>query len=104
MRSECKPGASNVSGWAKAVPADRVRGFADPGLGASPTWHGFAIDRADEGELRSALGHIVSLYAWKENWAAMVRNAMKGDYSWGRSAEAYLKLFELAVQKRRREI
>lgn len=31
---------------AKVVPAGRVRSFADPGLGASPTWHGFAIDRA----------------------------------------------------------
>lgn len=31
---------------AKVVPADRARSFADPGLGASPTWHGFAIDRA----------------------------------------------------------
>lgn len=31
---------------AKVVPADRVPAFADPGLGASPTWHGFAIDQA----------------------------------------------------------
>ena len=30
---------------AKVVPADRATAFADPGLGASPTWHGFAIDR-----------------------------------------------------------
>ncbi|MCH9722449.1 MAG: glutamine synthetase family protein [Actinomycetia bacterium] len=30
---------------AKVVPADAVERFADPGLGASPTWHGFAIDR-----------------------------------------------------------
>ena len=30
---------------AKAVPAARAAAFADPGLGASPTWHGFAIDR-----------------------------------------------------------
>lgn len=30
---------------AKAVPAARATAFADPGLGASPTWHGFAIDR-----------------------------------------------------------
>ena len=30
---------------AKAVSADAVGRFADPGLGASPTWHGFAIDR-----------------------------------------------------------
>ena len=31
---------------AKVVPSDRAAAFADPGLGASPTWHGFAIDRA----------------------------------------------------------
>ena len=30
---------------AKAIPADREAVFADPGLGASPTWHGFAIDQ-----------------------------------------------------------
>ncbi len=31
---------------AKVVAADALDRFADPGLGASPTWHGFAIDRA----------------------------------------------------------
>ena len=31
---------------AKVVPAGAATRFADPGLGASPTWHGFAIDRA----------------------------------------------------------
>ncbi|MCB1264552.1 MAG: glutamine synthetase [Mycobacterium sp.] len=31
---------------AKVVDAASVGRFADPGLGASPTWHGFAIDRA----------------------------------------------------------
>lgn len=31
---------------AKTVPLRRVAAFADPGLGASPTWHGFAIDQA----------------------------------------------------------
>jgi len=30
---------------AKSVPASGVGRFTDPGLGASPTWHGFAIDR-----------------------------------------------------------
>lgn len=30
---------------AKTVPARRASTFIDPGLGASPTWHGFAIDR-----------------------------------------------------------
>jgi len=31
---------------AKTVPIRRTNAFADPGLGASPVWHGFAIDRA----------------------------------------------------------
>jgi glutamine synthetase len=30
---------------AKTVPAARVNAFADPGLGASPVWHGFTIDQ-----------------------------------------------------------
>jgi starch synthase len=62
--------------------------------------NGFAIDYSDEGQLRSILGHIVSLFAWRENWNMMVRNAMRGDYSWGKSAEAYVKLFAIAAQRR----
>lgn len=30
---------------AKMVPIGRINAFADPGLGASPVWHGFAIDQ-----------------------------------------------------------
>jgi glutamine synthetase len=30
---------------AKSVPIRRTNAFADPGLGASPAWHGFAIDQ-----------------------------------------------------------
>ena len=30
---------------AKTIPASGARRFADPGFGASPTWHGFAIDQ-----------------------------------------------------------
>ncbi|MET0899477.1 MAG: glutamine synthetase family protein [Mycobacterium sp.] len=31
---------------AKTVPIHRMNSFADPGLGASPVWHGFAIDQS----------------------------------------------------------
>ena len=31
---------------AKAIPLSRVEAFADPGLGASPVWHVFAIDQS----------------------------------------------------------
>ena len=46
------------------------------------------------------LGHIVSLFAWKENWNIMVANAMRGDYSWTRSSHEYLRLFNIAHQKK----
>ena len=31
---------------AKSVPISRAPAFVDPGLGTSPTWHGFAIDQS----------------------------------------------------------
>ncbi|CAN5867471.1 glutamine synthetase family protein [soil metagenome] len=31
---------------AKTVPIHRLNNFSDPGLGASPVWHGFAIDQS----------------------------------------------------------
>jgi starch synthase len=62
--------------------------------------NGFAIDTVDEEQLRSILGHIVSLFAWKENWNVMVSNAMKGDYSWTRSSQEYLRIFNIAYQKK----
>jgi starch synthase len=62
--------------------------------------NGFAIDHADDGQLRSVLGHAISLYGWKENWNLMVRNAMRGNYSWAKSADSYMKLFNIAVQRR----
>ena len=62
--------------------------------------NGFAIDSADPEQLRSMLGHIVSLFAWKENWNQMVSNAMKGDYSWLRSSQEYMRLFNIARGKK----
>ncbi|HBW23104.1 MAG: hypothetical protein A2X28_04435 [Elusimicrobia bacterium GWA2_56_46] len=62
--------------------------------------NGFAIDLADADQLRAILGHAVSLFAWKENWNTMVRNAMKGDYSWTKSSADYLRLFNIARQKK----
>ena len=43
---------------AKTVPVRRIGAFADPGLGASPVWHVFAIDQAGivVGERISAVG------------------------------------------------
>jgi len=62
--------------------------------------NGFAIDSAGEDQLRSMLGHVVSLFPWKENWNFMVANAMKGDYSWQHSSQEYMRLFNIAYKKK----
>jgi starch synthase len=62
--------------------------------------NGFAIDNADEGQLRAMLDHVISLFASKENWNQMVVNAMLGDYSWAKSAQEYLRLFNVAHKKK----
>lgn len=62
--------------------------------------NGFAIDAPTYTGMHSVLGHIVSLFKYRELWNAMVKNAMSGAYSWTRSAEEYLKLFAATIQKK----
>jgi starch synthase len=55
--------------------------------------NGFSIDGATESNLKSILGHILSVYGSKEIWNDIIRNAMKTDFSWNNSVSQYLKLF-----------
>ncbi len=57
--------------------------------------NGFSIPFPSVDNLKSILGRAISIHSSKELWNAMVRNAMKGDYSWTKSAQEYLRLFRL---------
>ena len=43
---------------AKTVPLRRMGAFADPGLGASPVWHGFTIDQTGIASSSDAIGPV----------------------------------------------
>ena len=56
---------------AKVVSASAAARFADPGLGASPTWHGFAIDRSGSpsptpSALSATSGSRIDLHAMRQ--------------------------------------
>jgi len=59
--------------------------------------NGFLIDSPTQNTISSMLGHIISLYTSRELWNTMVKNAMKGDYSWNKSAMEYINLFKTLI-------
>lgn len=61
--------------------------------------NGFVISQPTAANLRSILGHILSLYPHKEIWNSIVRNAMNRDFSWNRSVKEYIELFKRVLSK-----
>ncbi len=63
--------------------------------------NGFVAAQASTAELWSAISRALALYAQPEAWADRVGEAMRGDYSWERSAARYLALFQEIVPRQR---
>lgn len=76
---------------------DTIREF-DP---ASGSGNGFKFSAPSPGDLLDGLRRAVGQYARKESWRALVRNAMASDFSWTRSAGAYLALYRKLVRSGR---
>lgn len=55
--------------------------------------NGFTFANYNAHEMLDALYRAKGVYENKKNWRALVRYAMKCDYSWTRSADAYLGLY-----------
>jgi starch synthase len=66
--------------------------------------NGFKFTRYDAKEFFNAIKMAISFYSQPEHWAPLVRNAMAADFSWERSAEAYLQLYRNALEKKRGDI
>lgn len=62
--------------------------------------NGFAIDDAEDGQLRWMLQQAVKSYEAGTVFKTMIKNAMSGDYSWQKPAEKYMAIYEEAVKKR----
>jgi starch synthase len=68
---------------------DSVQEF-DPGAGSG---NGFKFAEAAPGPLVAAVTRSVRAFRHPSEWNALVCNAMAADFSWGRSAAAYLDLY-----------
>jgi len=57
---------------------------------------GFVFDKYEVGQMLIALRRALKVFKTPV-WARMVRSAMQKDFSWARSAEKYMELYEKAV-------
>lgn len=62
--------------------------------------NGFVINEPSSASLSSMLGHIISLFNTKEIWNSLIKNAMNSDFSWTRSVNEYLKVFNMLLSLR----
>ena len=64
------------------------------------TGNGFKFDAADPVELLSCIREAAGLYKDKKHWAQLISNGMKENFSWNRSAEKYIEIYNETIQKK----
>jgi len=69
---------------------DTVEEF-DPETGKG---NGFVFGSYEVRDLLAAVDRALRLFSRKRQWQTLVKNAMTADFSWGRSARAYLDLYQ----------
>ena len=61
--------------------------------------NGFKFKPATSEALYRAIKRAILLYEDKKSWARLMKNAMKCDFSWGRSAGKYLRLYKELISE-----
>ena len=59
----------------------------------SKTGTGFLFGPYDTSSLRIAVDRALGVFPQKSDWNTLIRNAMAADFSWDRSARAYLEVY-----------
>jgi len=72
---------------------DTVEEF-DPKTGRG---NGFVFGAYEVLDLLGAVERALALFCRKEEWTTLMENAMSADFSWERSARAYLDLYQKLV-------
>lgn len=83
-----------------AVPVVRETGglkdsIQDSGDGAG---NGFTFQTYNSGDMLYAVYRALKAYQDKEGWNILVERAMKCDFSWGRSANEYIRLYREVIK------
>jgi starch synthase len=85
------------------VPIVRATGglvdTVEPYDAAAGTGTGFRFDHADGTGLMWAIDRALGVYADEPAWAKLVQAGMARDFSWQRSAEAYVALYRRAMEQ-----
>lgn len=63
--------------------------------------NGFVFQESSADRLVDAVGRAVSAYGKPERWRKLVLTGMKADFSWKKSARAYVALYEAACASRK---
>jgi starch synthase len=61
--------------------------------------NGFTFGPHEVGALLEAVDRALALLRRKEEWATLLNNAMTADFSWDRSALAYVVLYQKLVRR-----
>jgi starch synthase len=61
---------------------------------------GFSFHKATAKALRGAVDRALSCYREPDTWRQLVRTGMKQDFSWKRSAQLYIELYETVITQR----
>lgn len=65
---------------------------------------GFLFNNPQSEELEKTLQRALQLFPNRRAWRAMQRNGMAQDFSWARSAKAYLNVYHEVVQEKRHDL
>ena len=93
MRYGCIPVARATGGLADTIVDS----------GASSKKNGFLFREASSRALSKTLHRVVKVYQDQSEWQAIQRNGMLQDFSWKRSALAYLNLYEMLISSQLRK-
>jgi starch synthase len=66
--------------------------------------NGFKFTRYDAKEFLNTIKGAIRFYSQPRHWKQLLLNAMSADFSWSRSAEAYLQLYRKALEKKKGDI
>jgi starch synthase len=78
--------------------ADTITNLTDETLAAG-TANGFSFDRYTPKDLADALERACQTYADQATWKQLIRTGMQQDWSWSRSADEYVRLYERTLAR-----
>ncbi len=87
------------------IPVVRATGGLDDTIlhydPATRKGNGFKFSRYDSKEFLNTLKGAIRFYSQPEHWRQLLQNAMSADFSWDKSADAYLQVYRKALEKKK---